>query len=907
MKKLLIITPHLSTGGAPQVTANKIKLLKDDFIIKVVEHDFLAWSYVVQRNIIMGLVGVDNFHTLGENKYEGLKRVIDDFQPDVVSMEEIPEMFMNEQTSDFIYQDNHSYKIYESTHDSSFNVKNKKYFPNKFVFVSPYSAFQYMDLGVPIEIIEYPVDKKKQDYKYQKRELLGLDNNYKHIVIVGLFTPRKNQKYAFELAEHLYQYPVKFHFLGNLAGNFEFYWKPLLDAKESNERLNNCIIWDERSDVEDFLESSDMFLFCSKGERSNKELNPIAIKEAMEYDVPKFMYNLDVYCNKYNDYDNVHYLTGDLETDSRAIIDTLNVEKEIDRKKEEIIIVGTYPNLKERVKLTKECISRLRTLGRKIMLVSHYPVDFETQKLVDYYVYDAHNPLTHHSFYTRFYNYTNAYDAELNINALKNSNQSLTVLTNLYNGFKEAKNQGFQRAFYLTFDVLLDFNDIDAVNNSFDTITNTNKAYLATLNTPFGKGIQTNGMTFEIDFFISTFHDVRDSKEYNDICTNINCQNFLEDYFIKCLSNRHEKSYTLINNEQETFLLKSGLGTSSNSEYYSILPIDKSENEFMFYFFSYNLDERKVNITMLEDGIEFFNTRFQVNKCREYKKDFKFNGKPIDFILDFYDGDDLYKTEKYNINKANIYKFKETGLFKWKNQKPKIKVVHIQITLDDERQRQSRESISRVAEYGWEYVLHTNKPYSDLPPKYNCIRPNCVSLTLFDEQRVQEVGTALTPPHYGCYEAFKNALLSEFTNDVDYLMVCEGDCIIEAPINDFIENVEKSCQHILENNIGYISYGDRLTLEHGWLQSEVREEIPNQNLIYITDHIIGLQSIMFPSFASKYIKEQLRTHEWDASDMYFNTIMQKSSYKMAIVYDRMTTQADGFSLIDNTNKEFRKK
>jgi hypothetical protein len=64
---------------------------------------------------------------------------------------------------------------------------------------------------------------------------------------------------------------------------------------------------------------------------------------------------------------------------------------------------------------------------------------------------------------------------------------------------------------------------------------------------------------------------------------------------------------------------------------------------------------------------------------------------------------------------------------------------------------------------------------------------------------------------------------------------------------------------------------------------------------------------MFPSFASKYIKEQLRTHEWDASDMYFNTIMQKSSYKMAIVYDRMTTQADGFSLIDNTNKEFRKK
>ena len=32
-KRLLIITPHLSTGGAPQVTCNKIQLIKDDFEI----------------------------------------------------------------------------------------------------------------------------------------------------------------------------------------------------------------------------------------------------------------------------------------------------------------------------------------------------------------------------------------------------------------------------------------------------------------------------------------------------------------------------------------------------------------------------------------------------------------------------------------------------------------------------------------------------------------------------------------------------------------------------------------------------------------------------------------------------------------------------------------------------------
>jgi hypothetical protein len=57
MKKLLIITPHLSTGGAPQVTVNKVELLQNNFDIKVIEYAFLAWQFVVQRNRIIKLVG----------------------------------------------------------------------------------------------------------------------------------------------------------------------------------------------------------------------------------------------------------------------------------------------------------------------------------------------------------------------------------------------------------------------------------------------------------------------------------------------------------------------------------------------------------------------------------------------------------------------------------------------------------------------------------------------------------------------------------------------------------------------------------------------------------------------------------------------------------------------------------
>lgn len=881
MKKLLIITPHLSTGGAPQVTANKVILLKDSIDILLVEYNFLSSSYVVQRNIIKDLV---NFKSLGKNKSLELRQIIDDFKPDVVSMEEFPEMFMDEATSEWLYRIDRAYTIIETTHDSSFSPLNKKYMPDKFVFVSPYNVLKYTHLNIPYEVIEYPIDKKEQN----KTNKLGFQD-YKHVVIIGLFTPRKNQKYAFELCEKTSEYKIKYHFIGNTADNFKGYWQPLLDAKPKD-----CIIWGERSDISEFLNEADLFLFPSKGDMNNKELNPIVIKEALEYDsLPKLMYNLDVYLNRYEGLHNMNYLTGDLDTDAKKIIELLNPRPIIN----ELVILGTYPNLKSRVQLTKDTVISLKALGRKIMLVSHYPVDADIQKMVDYYIYDANNPLCHHSYYTRFYRYNDSFRVELMINGLKDSNQSLTVLTNMFNAVKMAKNLGYRSFFYTTYDVVIHENDIPIINLGFDKILDTN-AYLGTLDTPFGKGIQTNGMFYNTDFFLDTFDYVRDAKQYNDVCHKNLCENFLEDYLAKKLNN---KDVIKIDSEANTLLVNSGLGISSNSEYYSILPVLPIDNKYMFYFFSYNVDDRKVNVAIKEDGSEFFNSRFQISKTNEFKKEFVYNGKPIEIILEFYDDDIVYKTENYFLNSDNIELYKKTGSFEKLNVKPKIKLVHIQTTLNAEKEQRSRESLQMVTDYGIEYILHTNEPYMDLPPKFNCIRPNCVSTQLFDKDTINKLGTALTPAHYGCYESFKNAILTEF-HDCDYLIVCEGDCIIEPPIEEFCNAVYAAAKTIKENNIGYFSFGDTKTLEQGWVQSPVIQDINDS--CFITNHIIGLQCVMFPSFTKDWLKNQMRTHKWDAADIYFNIIFGLSPYKMGIVKNRLTTQADGFSLIDNTIKSF---
>jgi autotransporter strand-loop-strand O-heptosyltransferase len=61
---------------------------------------------------------------------------------------------------------------------------------------------------------------------------------------------------------------------------------------------------------------------------------------------------------------------------------------------DDIFVVDTWPNTPEKEADLVECIRRLREFkGVPILLVSHYAIKPEIQKLVDYYLFDKENPL----------------------------------------------------------------------------------------------------------------------------------------------------------------------------------------------------------------------------------------------------------------------------------------------------------------------------------------------------------------------------------------------------------------------------------------------------------------------------------------------------------------------------------
>lgn len=317
MKKLLSIVPHMSTGGLPQVLVKRVELVKDDLDIYVVEFNNYSNDFIIQKNRLKKLLKPDHFFTLGDDKRE-LLDIIKKLEPiDFLHMEEIPELFnIDFSISKEIYKSDRKYKIFETTHSSDFNVDDKIFFPDKFLFVSQYNCFKFNKFGIPSEVIEYPVEKTPRDSqrKLELMKKLGLDPKYKHVVNVGLFTPRKNQAYAFEIASKLLNEKIKFHFIGNQADNFQDYWRPLLKDKPKN-----CVIWGERDDIDDFLDACDLFLFTSRGFRWNKELNPLVIKEALEHQIPQFLFPLDVYNRKYDTEETIHYLDGNVDIDAGLV------------------------------------------------------------------------------------------------------------------------------------------------------------------------------------------------------------------------------------------------------------------------------------------------------------------------------------------------------------------------------------------------------------------------------------------------------------------------------------------------------------------------------------------------------------------------------------------------------------
>ena len=321
MKKVLHITPHLSTGGLPQFLLSLLRSTNDLVENYCVEYACHSLDFVVQRNQVIELM-TSRFHSLPDDKFH-LLNLIKEIKPDVIHFQEFPEYFMDSNLTKEIYNVDRDYVLIETSHDSSFSHKGKVWFPDRLALISQWQINEFTPLGIPITLLEADVVYRQRPNRSESLRKLGLDPQKIHILNVGLWTSRKNQKEGIEYAKYFHEElqndRVQFHFVGNMADNFYDYWSPLM-----KEITPNVKVWGERKDVENFYSCMDIFLFTSRGYAHDKETSPLVLKEAIGWQMPIFMYNLPVYLNYYDKFYGIKYLQDNFMVNAQMLNKNIN-------------------------------------------------------------------------------------------------------------------------------------------------------------------------------------------------------------------------------------------------------------------------------------------------------------------------------------------------------------------------------------------------------------------------------------------------------------------------------------------------------------------------------------------------------------------------------------------------------
>lgn len=348
--KILFLAPHLSTGGMPSFLLRRIKALmnNENFELFVVEYaDIGGWAYVVQKNEIKKIIKPENFFTLYEDK-SLLMNIIKDNNIDIVHADEILEAFEHsnripDSMFNDLYNNDRTWKIVETCHNVWFNPNtSKRYNPDGYAFCTPWHKFKtFSEMPSYAEVLPFPIENKVPTYleKIEAKALLGMDPNKKHIINVGLWTSGKNQKEGVEVAKSLEESnpEIQFHFIGNQAPNFEEYWGPIMSDLPSN-----VTVWDERSDVENFMKAADLFMF-----NSTWECNPLVLREAASFGLKILSRNLEQYMDMFTPY--ITEIDGDITSTKYKIISLLSSENKYVVEDESELFENNYSNFYKKI------------------------------------------------------------------------------------------------------------------------------------------------------------------------------------------------------------------------------------------------------------------------------------------------------------------------------------------------------------------------------------------------------------------------------------------------------------------------------------------------------------------------------------------------------------------------------
>lgn len=148
----------------------------------------------------------------------------------------------------------------------------------------------------------------------------------------------------------------------------------------------------------------------------------------------------------------------------------------------------------------------------------------------------------------------------------------------------------------------------------------------------------------------------------------------------------------------------------------------------------------------------------------------------------------------------------------------KIKIVHLLINPDKPqniseedwlkfttKQDKSIEYFSKVYSRFYSSIQVFNNRATSPPPLETCNDP---SIYVADPSMAPTTGAWLSTGHYGAFEAHRQAILNHFDEDLDAILVVEGDVVSQLDPDNFSNKVQEAFEFGKRNSAAFITFAN---------------------------------------------------------------------------------------------------
>lgn len=256
------------------------------------------------------------------------------------------------------------------------------------------------------------------------------------------------------------------------------------------------------------------------------------------------------------------------------------------------------------------------------------------------------------------------------------------------------------------------------------------------------------------------------------------------------------------------------------------------------------------------------------------------------------------KNSEYDSIDKSIFEDRKLRLFDIDRGR-KIKIVHLLLKpLDGPYRNKQDLSMERWAEVK-QYVSAYTQIFS-FPNRTELPVENCADPSMIRDSQPEDGSPWLSYGHYGAYQAHRRAILEEFSEDLDALVVIEGDVIFNISPADMAFKLHHALEFAERHGGSLVTFAN---VGYGLASDASKRDtsIPMGPYTQI-DHFITAHCYMVLKSEKNSIQHKLRNEKWHAWDiwLYWNYDKRVPIFRTP---EPLVFEPEGFSMIDYKTKE----